>query len=98
MFLSSRRALSILEQLRGIDDTRVFALDTGTLDVVFRRARDSCGIADLHFHDSRREALTRMAKKVPVETLAKISGHRDLRILLNVYYNPDMAEVADLLD
>ena len=52
----------------------------------------------MHFHDSRREALTRMAKKVPVETLAKISGHRDLRILLNVYYNPDMAEVADLLD
>lgn len=94
----SRRALSILEQLRGTDDVRVFALDVGTLDVLFRRARDNCGITDLHFHDSRREALTRMAKKVPVETLAKISGHRDLRILLNVYYNPDMAEVADLLD
>ena len=39
-----------------------------------------------------------MAKKVPVETLAKISGHRDLRILLNVYYNPDMADIAKMLD
>jgi putative integrase/recombinase HI_1414 len=33
-----------------------------------------------------------------VETLAKISGHRDLGILLNVYYRPDMAEIADMLD
>ena len=94
----SRRALEIIRQLEGIDADSVFALGASTLDVLFRRARDNCGITDLHFHDSRREALTRMAKKVPVETLAKISGHRDLRILLNVYYNPDMAEVADLLD
>lgn len=94
----SRRALEIIRQLEGIDADSVFALSASTLDVLFRRARDNCGITDLHFHDSRREALTRMAKKVPVETLAKISGHRDLRILLNVYYNPDMAEVADLLD
>jgi len=64
----------------------------------FRRARDNCGITDLHFHDSRREALTRLSKKVPVETLAKISGHRSLNILLNVYYRPDMAEIADMLD
>ena len=93
----SKQALELLEQLRGIDDCLVFALDSQSLDVLFRRARDNCGIQDLHFHDSRREALTRMSKKVPVEVLAKISGHRDLRILLNVYYRPDMAEVADLL-
>ena len=94
----SRRAIEILNGLQGIHPTRAFNLTPQTLDVMFRRARDKCGIQDLHFHDSRREALTRMSKKVPVETLAKISGHRDLSILLNVYYRPDMAEVADLLD
>lgn len=93
----SSRALEIISMLRGIDEESVFAVDTGTLDALFRRARDKCGIEDLHFHDTRREALTRMSKKVPVEMLAKISGHRDLRILLNVYYRPDMSEIADLL-
>lgn len=94
----SKRAIWLLERLRGIDDVRVFAVDVKSLDVLFRRARDKCGIQDLHFHDTRREALTRLSKKVPVEVLAKISGHRDLRILLNVYYRPDMAEIADMLD
>ena len=31
-------------------------------------------------------------KKVDVMVLAKISGHRDLSILQNTYYAPDMAE------
>nr|DAR81647.1 MAG TPA: Integrase [Bacteriophage sp.] len=94
----SSRAIALLNQLKGIDELSVFALNAQSLDVIFRRVRDRLGIKDLHFHDSRREALTRLSKKVPVETLAKISGHRDLSILLNVYYRPDMAEIADLLD
>lgn len=94
----SKQAIFLLKQLHGVDDVSVFLLNSSTLDTMFRKARDKCGIVDLHFHDSRREALTRLSKKVPVETLAKISGHRSLNILLNVYYRPDMADVADLLD
>lgn len=94
----SNSALEILAQLRGIHDTLVFDVQDETRDTLFRKARDECGIKDLHFHDLRREALTRMSKKVPVELLAKISGHRDLRILLNTYYAPDMADVASMLD
>ena len=52
------------------------------------------GNEDLHFHDTRREACSRLAKKVDVMTLAKISGHRDIKMLLNTYYAPDMKEVA----
>jgi hypothetical protein len=29
--------------------------------------------------------------------LAKVSGHKDLKILLNTYYAPDMAAMADRL-
>lgn len=94
----STAAIAILEKLRGIHETSVFDVQDATRDVLFRKARDECGIKDLHFHDLRREALTRMSKKVPVELLAKISGHRDLKILLNTYYAPDMADVASMLD
>ena len=94
----SKRALEIIQLVKGINDVSVFDVPTESRDTLFRRARDKCGISDLHFHDSRREALTRMSKKVPVEVLAKISGHRDLRILLNVYYRPDMADIASMLD
>ena len=94
----SKRAIEIIEKLKGIDEKSVFNVDAKTLDVLFRRARDKCEIEDLHFHDTRREALTRMSKKVPVEMLAKISGHKDLRILLNVYYRPEMSDIASMLD
>lgn len=66
--------------------------------VSLARWRKGCAramVADLHFHDLRREALTRLAAKVDVLTLAKISGHRDLRILSSVYYRPSMQDVAD---
>lgn len=94
----STEALRIIKQLSGIDDVRVFAMEGKQLDALFRKARERAGIDGLHFHDSRREALTRMAAKVDVLTLAKISGHRDLRILSNTYYAPDMSEVAAKLD
>ena len=94
----SKRAIEIIEKLKGIDEKSVFDVDAKTLDVLFRRARDKCEIEDLHFHDTRRVALTRMSKKVPVEMLAKISGHKDLRILLNVYYRPEMSDIASMLD
>ncbi|MCG9005116.1 site-specific integrase [Laribacter hongkongensis] len=97
----SKEALRILRQLEGIrSGDRVFQLEDSTRDALFRKVRERAGLSDsdLNFHDTRREALTRLSKKVDVMTLAKISGHRDLRILLKTYYAPDMAEVADLLD
>ena len=94
----SKKAIKLLYQLKSVNLPSVFDLDADSLSTLFRRARDSCEISDLHFHDSRREALTRMSKKVNVMDLAKISGHRDIKILLNTYYAPDAANLADLLD
>jgi len=93
----SIRALEILAQLPKGEST-LFNVPSASMDALFRKAKRRAMIEDLHFHDSRREALSRMAKKVDVLTLAKISGHRDLRILSNVYYQTDMGEVAGLLD
>lgn len=95
----SKKALRILERLPKTDTNSVFNLTPHTLDVMFRRARSPVQGADgFHFHDTRHKALTRMASRVEPMQLAKISGHKDLRILLNVYYNPDVGELANLLD
>lgn len=94
----SVEALRILRQVMGaVEVGPVFGITAASLDALFRKAKARAMIFDLHFHDSRREALTRLAKKVDVMTLAKISGHRDLRILQNTYYAPDISEVVDAL-
>lgn len=70
----------------------------GTFDALFRRARKAAGLEDLHFHDLRREATTRLAAKLDVMTLAKMTGHRDVKILLRTYYAPTASDVAARLD
>ena len=98
----SNKAIEIinhLAQVKSADDDHIFRLQSRSLDTIFRKIKEKAGLddADLHFHDTRREALSRLSKKVDVMTLAKISGHRDIKILLNTYYAPDMSEVANLL-
>lgn len=89
-----------LQQSKSDTDDRIFQLQVGTLGSSFQKIKQKAGLkqADLHFHDTRREALTRLSRKVDVMTLAKISGHRDLKILLNTYYAPNMSDIARLLD
>lgn len=96
----TKAAVKILERLKDEieqGDT-CFQVKSNILDATFRKLKKTANREYLHFHDTRREALTRLAKKVDVMTLAKISGHKDIRILQNVYYAPNMEEVAELLD
>ena len=96
----TKAAVKILERLRDEIDQgdTCFQVKSNILDATFRKLKKTANREYLHFHDTRREALTRLAKKVDVMTLAKISGHKDIRILQNVYYAPNMEEVAELLD
>lgn len=73
---------------------KVFTVGDKSLDAMFRKARKALLIEDLHFHDSRAEALTRLARKVDVMTLARISGHKDLKLLLSVYYRESAEDIA----
>lgn len=88
----TRAAVRLLEPVA--DRERCFTISSAVLDALFRKARDRLLIEDLHFHDSRAEALTRLARKVDVLTLAKISGHKDLRILQNAYYRETAEQIA----
>jgi integrase len=91
----TRQGVRLLRRMSGRG--RYFSLTSASLDALFRKARDSAGLKDLHFHDSRAEALTRLSKRVSVMDLAKISGHKDLRVLLESYYRVTAEEIAGKL-
>lgn len=68
-----------------------YSVTPASLDALFRKARRRAGLDGFVFHDARRTALTRMAKLLGPMQLARISGHRDLKILMGTYY----AEAAE---
>lgn len=91
----SKEALRILEQLPKTSD-KCFDVTTRQLDALFRKAKERVMIHDLHFHDTRATAVTRLAKKLQILDLAKMIGHKDLR-MLQVYYRDSAEEIAKRL-
>ncbi|KVT62206.1 tyrosine-type recombinase/integrase [Burkholderia ubonensis] len=88
----TRAAVRLLRPIA--DREQCFSVTSASLDTLFRKAKMALGIEDLHFHDSRAEALTRLSRKVDVMTLAKISGHKDLRMLQEHYYRETPEQIA----
>ncbi|MCL1618474.1 site-specific integrase [Ralstonia pseudosolanacearum] len=55
-------------------------------------------LEDVHFHDTRHEAASRLAEKLSnVLELSAVTGHRDLRMLKR-YYHPRAEDLAKKLD
>jgi integrase len=88
----TKHAVRLLKPMAGRG--KLFNVGAKSLDAMFRKARNALLIDDLHFHDSRAEALTRLARKVDVMTLARISGHKDLKLLLSTYYRESAEDIA----
>lgn len=88
----STRAMELLSMVPRRAD-QVFPVNAGSFGTLFRDACKELGVADLHFHDSRHEAVSRLAKIYPVLQLAAIVGHRNLKSL-QVYYNPTIEELV----
>jgi integrase len=91
----SPEALRLLKQLPKDNET-CFGLLPKQIDALFRKARDKALINDLHFHDSRATAVGRLAKKLDILDLAKMIGHKDLR-MLQVYYRDSAEDIAKRL-
>ena len=90
----SSRAVLILRELPKSAGDRVFPISEESFDHGFRRAVKRAGIEDLHFHDLRHEAASRMAGKLTnILELSAVTGHKDLRILKR-YYHPKAEEIA----
>ncbi|CAM2154346.1 Phage integrase family protein [Paraburkholderia tropica] len=99
----STRAVELLGRLpREKGEPRCFRLSKSGIKMAWWEARNRAAlkhpaVADLHFHDSRHEATTRLSRKLNVLALAKMIGHRDLKSLM-IYYDETAAELAARLD
>lgn len=91
----STQAVKLLEDMPTLEP--VFGLTAPQRDALWRKITAKAGIEDLHFHDSRAWALTQLARRVDVLTLARISGHKDIRLLSNVYYRESASDIAKRL-
>lgn len=91
----SAAAMAILEKLPRDGDS-VFGLSSPILDALWRKGRNRAGVEDLRFHDSRAYAVTMLARKVDILTLARISGHKNLK-MLQVYYRETAEDIAGRL-
>lgn len=90
----SSEARRILDQLpRSDDDERCFGINGALLDALFRKAKKQTSIEGLHFHDTRATAITRLARKLDILDLARMVGHKDLR-MLQVYYRDSAETIA----
>jgi integrase len=90
------RAKEIIAKIP-LKEPRVFPITSGALDPVFRELARKLGIENLHFHDSRHQATLMLSKKFSPLELAKVTGHKSLDVLLNVYYQPTGDDLAQTL-
>jgi integrase len=74
----------------------VFGVTSVQITRAFIVIKDACLIKDMTFHDTRHEAITRLAKKMDAVALARTVGHRNLNQLL-IYYNESAADLAKRL-
>lgn len=95
-------AYDLLKDLPRRIDGKVFVYkNSQSLGQAFSRicekTKDAAGkpqpIVDLHFHDLRHEATSRLAPHFQLQELAKITGHKDPKMLLR-YYHPKAGDLA----
>lgn len=96
----SKRATELLTLMKGLDAERV--MTTSQISNViasdfWKVVSNKLNIDDLNFHDTRHEATTRLAQKLPIQDLAKVTGHKDLKMLMR-YYNPTVDELANKIN
>jgi integrase len=87
----SPTALQILDDVGGS-----FGLTGPQRDALWRKICRRAGVTDLHFHDGRATAITRLSKRLDPLALAKIVGHRNIAELMT-YYRESAADIAKRL-
>lgn len=93
----TRKAVRLLEKMKGYDSTSVFGLKSQTLDANFRKYRDRAGLSGFTFHDARHTAATMLARKLDVLDLCRMFGWTTTKHAL-IYYNPTASSIADILN
>lgn len=93
----ARALLDLLADRKG----NLIPHNSNSFRLMWQRNLHKVGLSgQLTFHDTRHEAITRFVnnQKLPVEILAKVTGHKTIDILVNTYYNPTASEIAKMLN
>ncbi|WP_280136642.1 site-specific integrase [Methyloceanibacter superfactus] len=92
-----RETTEVLDTLSEMGDW-VFPMSGNAFRLAWDRLRARAGLADLHFHDLRHEAISRFFERgLTVPEVALISGHRDPRMLFR-YAHPMRCKIIEKLD
>lgn len=73
---------------------RPFTIRPDVASATFSRVTDRLLIDGLTFHDSRASALTWLSRRLDVMTLARISRHKNMKILMDTYYRETAEQIA----
>lgn len=92
----AKRLLSLIPA----ENDKLLPIDKNIFCAMWMRVKKKAKLPEINFHDTRHEAITRMVKvrKLPVEVLAKITGHKTIGILINTYYNPDAQDLVEMFN
>lgn len=90
------RAVEVLRGLPRSIEGRVLPLTANAIAQAWERMRLNADLPDLHLHDLRHEATSRLAERLNVLELGAVTGHRDLRMLQR-YFHPDPQNLAKKL-
>lgn len=71
-----------------------FKVGPNEASVLFSKLCRQQMVKGVTFHDARATAMTLLARKVDVMTLARISGNKDINLLFNTYYRESAEEIA----
>lgn len=74
-----------------------FTTDPARASMLFCHLLNNLLIKDLQFRDARATALTLMSRRMDAVTLGRISRHKDLNLLLNVYYRESVEDISKRL-
>jgi len=93
----STPAVETLKSLQAGKDGRVFAVAPNAVRLAWERLVRRAGLADLHLHDLRHEAVSRLFERgFNVVEVSSISGHKELRMLQR-YTHLRAADLANRL-
>jgi integrase len=99
----TRRAARVLAVLAKGKTGPLVSVKAASVDALFRKYRGQIGIEGLTFHDSRATAATLLSRRRDLKskqllcdplTLARILGHKNLKMLIDVYYREGEADIA----
>ena len=86
-------ALRIIKQQPNIDE-RIFPYQSTSIGAAWQRMCKEQSLIDLHYHDLRAEGACQLFEKgLNIVEISKITGHKDINVLNNIYLRIGITEL-----